>query len=88
MFEVQRTLLNHKFEGYKFNPVEDVVYQHSIPHAPTQTTISGRSPLAFQEVQSRIRHNHLTVRPSGGAVYIDAEYKVIGVTIGDVSCLS
>lgn len=87
MFEVNRALLNPKFEGYKFKPLDQdkVISRYTLPYTPTQTTVSGRSPLAFQEVQSRIRHNHLAIGPNGRASYVDAELKVIGVTLGDVS---
>ena len=87
MFKVKRTLLNPSFEGYRFSPLdhEKVISRHTLPYTLSQTTASGRSPLAFQEVQSRIRHNHLAVGPYGRAAYVDAEWKVIGITIDNVS---
>lgn len=89
MFEINRSLLNPKFEGYKFNALDQdrVISRHVLSHKPTQTTISGRSPLAFQEVQSRIRHNHLAIGHGGKAAYVDADFKAILVTVNDVSSL-
>ena len=77
-----RTLLNPKFEGYKLDPLEESehVFRHALDaaHRPRQAAVSGRTPLSFHEVQSRIRHNHLYVSPNGKrAVYIDGELKVI-----------
>ncbi|EIM86044.1 uncharacterized protein STEHIDRAFT_98383 [Stereum hirsutum FP-91666 SS1] len=78
-----RHLLNPKFEGYKLHPLpEDVVSHHALNYKPTQSSVSGRAPLSFQEVQSRIRHNHLTVSPdSREAVYIDSDFKVVSVSL-------
>ena len=42
--------------------------------------------MSFQEVQSRITHNHLTVRPGSAlGVYVDVEHRVIAVTVDPVS---
>ena len=86
-FEVDRALLNPKFEGYKLSPIsqQDAISHHPLQYIPSQSNISGRNPLSFQEVQSRILHNHLTILPDGQAVYIDSELKVILVTLSDVS---
>ncbi|KAG6830130.1 hypothetical protein H0H87_009028 [Tephrocybe sp. NHM501043] len=60
-FQPNRALLNPKFEGYKLDPVsqEEIVVRFPLQFKPTQATVSGKSPLSFQEVQSRITHNHL-----------------------------
>lgn len=81
-----RHLLNPKFEGYKLHSLpEDVVSHHVLSYKPTQSSVSGRAPLSFQEVQSRIRHNHLTVSPdSREAVYIDSDFKVVSVSLQEV----
>ncbi|PSR74811.1 hypothetical protein PHLCEN_2v9525 [Hermanssonia centrifuga] len=88
-FEPNRSLLNPKFEGYKLDALnqEDIITRYSLPHKLKQTTASGKSPFSFQEVQSRIRHNHLTFAPNGRAVYVDAELRVIAVDFDDV-CIS
>ena len=88
VFQPNRALLNSKFEGYKLDAVnhEDVLLSFPLAHKLSQIAPSAKSPLTFQEVQSRIRHNHLCIGPSGRAVYVDAELKVISVTIDDV-CL-
>ncbi|KXN88253.1 hypothetical protein AN958_07712 [Leucoagaricus sp. SymC.cos] len=79
-FYLDKSLLNPKFEGYKLHivPQENAVLQFSLTNRPTQATASGKVPLVFQEVQSRITHNHLaTHSESGRAVYVDADYNVI-----------
>lgn len=81
-----RHLLNPKFEGYKLDSLpEDVISHHALNCKPTQSSVSGRAPLSFQEVQSRIRHNHLTVSPdSREAIYIDSDLKVVSVSLQEV----
>ncbi|KAI0785280.1 hypothetical protein C8Q75DRAFT_794710 [Abortiporus biennis] len=87
MFHPVRNLLNPKFEGYKLNALdqENVVFRYPIENKPKQTTISGRSPLSFQEVQSRIKHNHLTIGPNGKVVYVDEESKLIQVILDEAT---
>ena len=90
-FKPIRSLLNPKFEGYKFNPLpqDDPTRRYGLQYKPSQTNTSASGstqPMSFQEVQSRITHNHLTVRQNSAlGVYVDAEYRVIGVTIDPVS---
>jgi len=90
-FKLNRSLLNPKFEGYKFNPLpqDKLTYRYGLRYKPSQTNTpasSSTQPMSFQEVQSRITHNHLTVRPGSAlGVYVDAERRVIGVTIDPVS---
>ena len=91
-FKPNDSLLNPKFESYKFNPLhqDDLTRRYGLKYKPSQTnTSTSRStqPMSFQEVQSRITHNHLTVGPNPAAfgVYVDAEHRVIGVTIDPVS---
>ncbi|TFY66725.1 hypothetical protein EVG20_g4372 [Dentipellis fragilis] len=79
-YSPNRSLLNPKFDGYKLHAVsqEDVVAAYPLEYKPTQSTVSARAPVSFQEVQSRIRHNHLSVSPEGSmAVYVDSEFRVI-----------
>ncbi len=87
-FRIDRSLLNPKFEGYKLHiiPQEEAVSQFPLASRPTQVATSGKVPLVFQEVQSRITHNHLVVHDgSGRAVYVDAEYSVILIELDWVS---
>ncbi|OSX59845.1 hypothetical protein POSPLADRAFT_1172109 [Postia placenta MAD-698-R-SB12] len=81
-FHPNRALLNPKFEGYKLSPLdqEQVVSHHALQYKPSQTNVSGRSHVTFQEVQSRISHNHLAVSSQNGRlIYFDEEQRVISV---------
>lgn len=87
-FTPDRSLLNPKFEGYKFSPLEydEVSTHHPLQYKLSQTNVSGRAPLSFQEVQSRVLHNHLAIcSQSRRAAYVDAELRVIGVDLDEVS---
>ncbi|KAI0822263.1 hypothetical protein BC628DRAFT_1327771 [Trametes gibbosa] len=87
-FTPDRSLLNPKFDGYKFSPLEydEVTSHYSLQHRLSQTNASGRAPLSFQEVQSRVLHNHLVVcSQSRRAVYVDAELRVIGVDLDEAT---
>lgn len=89
-FEPTRTLLNPKFEGYKLDPVsqDEIVTRFPLHFKPTQATVSGNSPLSFQEVQSRITHNHLAVcTEASRAMYVDSAHRVILIDIDAVSSL-
>ncbi|KAF7346307.1 CS domain-containing protein [Mycena sanguinolenta] len=80
-----RNLLNPKFEGYKLDIRDNSVTCHGLQYTATQSTVSTTSPLSFQEVQSRITHNHISVAPNDSrAVYIDAQYRVILVELHPV----
>ena len=87
MFEPTRSLLNPKFEGYKLDALDQdkLVSRFPLQYRLSQTSLSGRVPLSFQEVQSRIRHNHLTISPSQKAYYVDAEYRVVEIAFDEVS---
>lgn len=88
IFHVDKSLLNPKFEGYKLHIIsqDDSVLQFPLANRPSQAATSGKSPLTFQEVQSRITHNHLTVHgESGRAIYFDADYNVILIELDQVS---
>ena len=83
-FKLNRTLLNPKFEGYKLDPIlqENAVKRYKLSRRPTQATASTRSPLAFEEMRSRITHNHLAVESvSGLAVYVDDQYTVCLISV-------
>ncbi|KAI8978686.1 hypothetical protein BD414DRAFT_465693 [Trametes punicea] len=87
-FTPDRSLLNPKFEGYKFAPLEydEVTAHYPLEHKLSQTNVSGRAFLSFQEVQSRVLHNHLAIcNQSKRAVYVDAELRVIGIDLDEAS---
>lgn len=89
-FRANRSLLNPKFEGYKLEPIhqEQAVSRFKLSRKPTQATASGKAPLTFQEMRSRISHNHLSVdSDSGRAIYVDEEFNVclIGIPMPGVS---
>lgn len=88
-FDRNRDLLNPKFESYKLLPLtqEEHVYRHLLTYRPTQANVSGRSrtPLSFEEVQSRIRHNHLSVAQDGqSALYVDENFNIVRVSVTQV----
>ncbi|KAH9179224.1 hypothetical protein EDB89DRAFT_2160183 [Lactarius sanguifluus] len=79
-----RSLLNPKFDGYKLDPIssEDAVSRYALRHKATQASVSGRHHFSFQEAQSRIRHDHLSVSPGAEqAVYIDENLRVISIRL-------
>ncbi|KAG8994059.1 hypothetical protein FRB93_001730 [Tulasnella sp. JGI-2019a] len=77
-FPVNNALLNPKFDGYKLHAldVESSLTCHDLPPpGATQSTVSAgaSAPLTFEEVQSRIRHNHLSSGTSNGTfAYVDS----------------
>ncbi|KAI0648066.1 hypothetical protein C8Q79DRAFT_906257 [Trametes meyenii] len=88
LFSPNRSLLNPKFEGYKFSPLEyaEVTVHHALAYRLSQTNASGRAPLSFQEVQSRVLHNHLAVcSQSKRAAYIDADLRVVLIDVNEAT---
>lgn len=86
-FAPDRSLLNPKFDGYKFSPLDydEVITHHPLVNRLSQTNVSGRAPLSFQEVQSRVLHNHLALcNGSRRAAYVDAELSVVVVDLDEV----
>lgn len=90
-FNPNHSLLNPKFEGYKFNPLseETATKRYDLPYLPTQTnptSTHSMQPMSFQEVQSRIGHNHLSSGMEGGtSIFVDAEYQVVVIRLDPVS---
>lgn len=87
-FRVNRKLLNPKFEGYKFDFVDQnqVVARHPLQHSASQATASTQSWLSFHEVRSKITHNHLVLNNEGtSAVYVDEDYNIVLIDIAPVS---
>ncbi|KAI0320170.1 hypothetical protein OF83DRAFT_1258997 [Amylostereum chailletii] len=81
-----RALLNPKFEGYKLDPIvqEDVIHSYPLQYKPSQATVSGKVPLSFHEVQSRIRHNHIVLDAEHRqAVYVDSDLRVVRIKFDD-----
>ncbi|KAF5369377.1 hypothetical protein D9758_002672 [Tetrapyrgos nigripes] len=83
IFTVNRKLLNSNFEGYKLDLVDQdqVISRFPLELGASQSTISSRTLLSFQEVQSKISHNHLAVSPENYAIYVDEAYRVIQISI-------
>lgn len=89
-FAPNRSILNPKFEGYKLSPVSelDAIHQFPLPGSGiSQSTVSGGTHLAFQEVQSRVRQNHLaiSVADPGIFAYIDKDFNFIIVAVEQVN---
>ena len=86
-FIPNRALLNPKFEGYKLEVIsqEDSVTRFGLQYRASQVANSGRSPLSFKEVQSRITHNHLAIAyESNRCLYVDSEHRVVLVEFSNV----
>ena len=87
-FVVNRSLLNPRFEGYKLDLIsqEQAVKSYHLQYRPTQATTSTRALLSFQDVQSRITHNHLCVSAEEGApaLYVDSDYNVVVIEVDHV----
>jgi hypothetical protein len=82
-FAIQRALLNQKFESYKLDVFsQEAVSRYDLPFKPSRATVSGSTPLTFQEMQSRISHNHLSLESETGlAVYVDSANQVVVVDL-------
>jgi len=64
---------------------EDAVSHYPLPYQPTQATATGKTPLSFQEMQSRITHNHLAIEPeTNKAIYVDQQLRVVLVEFNGV----
>ncbi|TFK27737.1 hypothetical protein FA15DRAFT_149399 [Coprinopsis marcescibilis] len=76
----KKSLINPAFEGYKLSVIsqDDAVLRYALPSRTTQATTSGKIPLSFQEMQSRITHNHLSVNDETNLLfYVDVDYRVV-----------
>ncbi len=84
MFSTKRELVNAKFEGYKLDPLEqqnhvlafDIdrrVSQAAVALAASSSSSRARTHLHFEEVRSRIRHNHLYPGLARQALYFDED---------------
>jgi hypothetical protein len=88
-FKANKSLINPNFEGYKLSliPQEEAVLHYALPANATQATTSGKIPLSFQEMQSRITHNHLSVdSETNQAMYVDKDYRVHLIHFRTVCC--
>src|SRR6266550_2483295 len=87
-FPVQRSLLNPKFESYKLDVLpQETVHRYDLPFKPSRSTVSGSTPLTFQEMQSRISHNHLSLSSeTGQAIYVDSANRVVVVNLVSSTC--
>ena len=90
-FNPDRALLNPKFEGYKLDPLDwdTCVSVFKLPgDGISQSTVSSSqfSQPSFKEVQSRIRHNHISPSAVGNqAGYIDKNGTLVIITYDFVS---
>jgi len=89
-FLVDRKLINSKFEGYKLDAVDQnqIISRFPLKLEASQATVPTRTLLSFQEVQSKISHNHLFVSPSDSekyAIYVDEDYQVVQIDVALVS---
>jgi hypothetical protein len=83
-----RTLLNPQFEGYKLSFSPSPRLQHIPLHRQATQSRTGINARGFQEVASRVRHNHLEV---GGnkAMYVAEDGSVVLVSLdGEKSDIS
>ncbi|KAF7314257.1 CS domain-containing protein [Mycena kentingensis (nom. inval.)] len=79
MLATNRSLVNPHFEGYKLEIAPyDAVVRCGLQYPVTQSTVS--TPLSFEEVHSRITHNHLA-SAANRVVYVDAHFRVILVRV-------
>jgi hypothetical protein len=75
-FTPSRPLLNPQFEGYKLSFRPSLGLRHiQLPHRATQSR-TGTHALGFQQVASRVRHNHLAVGDDG-ALYVAEDGSVV-----------
>lgn len=81
-FTPNRSILNPRFEGYKFSFTPSSHLTHiPLSHYVTQSR-SGTRVLAFEEVASRLRHNHLAVGEDS-AIYVGEGGVVVLVQVED-----
>ncbi|TCD66614.1 hypothetical protein EIP91_001124 [Steccherinum ochraceum] len=87
MFEPTRSLLNPKFEGYKLDALDQdkLISRFPLQHALSQTTLSGRVPLSFQEIQTS--GQDLPQREYPSAVFLDEETLVVSDGYGSAYLL-
>lgn len=79
-FTPTRSLLNPQFEGYKLSFTPSPYLQHvSLPQRATQSR-AGITSRGFQEVASRVRHNHLAVGKDS-AMYVGEDGSVVLVRL-------
>ncbi|KAF8517427.1 hypothetical protein BU17DRAFT_49856 [Hysterangium stoloniferum] len=79
-FTPNRSLLDPRFEGYKLSFTPSPALQYVLlPKHASQSRV-GVSSLGFQQVASRVRHNHLAVG-DGNAMYVADDGSVVLVTI-------
>jgi hypothetical protein len=88
LFQPERSLLYPQFETYRLRSLdaEDDISSYRLPGAgATQSRVGyNQHHLSFKEVRDRIGWDHLAVGTGGRGMYIDLEWKVIGLQL-DVS---
>lgn len=88
LFQPDRSLLYPQFETYRLHSldVDEDTAGYKLPgNGATQSRVGyNQHHLSFKEVRGRIGWDHLSVGSGGRAMYIDADWKTIGVQL-DVS---
>lgn len=89
LFQPDRSLLYPQFETYRLRSLdvdEDTASYRLLGNGATQSSVGyNNHHLSFKEVRGRIGWDHLAVGSGGRAVYIDVDWKVIGLQL-DVCC--
>jgi len=88
LFPLLSSHSNSKFETYRLSPLasSSTTQLYPLPgSAVTQGRVHGKTLLSVREVESRIKHDHLGVGWGGWFAWVDEEWEVWGVKIGEVS---
>lgn len=83
---------NSKFETYRLSSSSSsttTTTSYALPgSAVTQGRVHGKTLLSAKEVESRIKHDHLGVGAGGWFCWVDEEWGIWAVKIGEVSKLA
>ena len=90
LFPPIRSLLHPQFETYSLHPLDpdtDVLSYPLPGSGATQSRVGyNQHHLSFKEVRARIGWDHLAVGDGGRAMYVDADWGVVGFVL-DVGAL-
>lgn len=84
LFPTNRALLHPHFETYRLRSLDPEVdvRAYALPNnGATQSRVQGGRLLSFKEMQGRIHWDHLAAGSGGRLVYVDEQFKVIGVVV-------
>lgn len=82
VFTPTRSLLNPQFEGYKLNFSPSPRLQHIPLQQRATQSRTGINARGFQDVASRVRHNHLAVGENK-AMYVAEDGSVVLVSLDE-----